>query len=197
MSLPARTVSKRLRFEIFRRDNHACRYCGAMAPEVTLTIDHVTPVALGGTSEPTNLVTACADCNGGKSSTSPTSEIVDDVAQDALRWADAVKRAAALAKADKAAATKYRNAFKRQWMSHSWGKNDQYTNPMPSEWQQSIESFRQAGLPIEELKDAVDVACNNGYIKMENVFRYMCGVSWKKIERIRDIAASLIEAEGR
>lgn len=25
------SVSKRLRFEILRRDNHACRYCGATA----------------------------------------------------------------------------------------------------------------------------------------------------------------------
>ena len=30
-------VSKRLRFEILRRDNHACRYCGQMAPDVKLT----------------------------------------------------------------------------------------------------------------------------------------------------------------
>lgn len=26
-------VSKRTRYEVLRRDNHACRYCGARAPE--------------------------------------------------------------------------------------------------------------------------------------------------------------------
>src|SRR6185369_3226628 len=59
-------VSKRLRFEILRRDNHTCRYCGRSAPEVKLTVDHVKPEALGGRTEPDNLVAACSDCNAGK-----------------------------------------------------------------------------------------------------------------------------------
>lgn len=54
-------ISKRLRFEVLRRDNHMCRYCGRGAPDVALTVDHVVPVALGGHSDPTNLVTACVD----------------------------------------------------------------------------------------------------------------------------------------
>ncbi len=32
-------VSKRIRFEVMRRDGNACRYCGGMAPDVKLTID--------------------------------------------------------------------------------------------------------------------------------------------------------------
>ena len=55
-------VTKRMRFEILRRDNHACRYCGATAPDVKLVVDHVTPVALGGTDSPDNLVASCAAC---------------------------------------------------------------------------------------------------------------------------------------
>jgi 5-methylcytosine-specific restriction endonuclease McrA len=61
-------VSKRLRYEILRRDNHTCKYCGATAPTVPLRVDHVTPVALGGTDTPDNLVTSCEPCNSGKSS---------------------------------------------------------------------------------------------------------------------------------
>ncbi|MGC7224589.1 HNH endonuclease, partial [Mycobacteroides abscessus subsp. massiliense] len=41
-------VTKRLRYEVLRRDNYSCRYCGRSAPEVKLTVDHVVPVALGG-----------------------------------------------------------------------------------------------------------------------------------------------------
>lgn len=66
---PPMAVSKRLRYEVLRRDNHTCRYCGATAPDVPLRVDHVTPVALGGTDTPDNLVTACEPCNSGKSST--------------------------------------------------------------------------------------------------------------------------------
>ena len=56
-------LTKRIRFEILKRDNHTCRYCGASAPEATLTVDHVLPLALGGTDQPNNLVAACKDCN--------------------------------------------------------------------------------------------------------------------------------------
>jgi len=87
-------LSRRLRFEILRRDNHTCRYCGAMAPDVTLTVDHVTPVALGGSDDPTNLVAACQDCNAGKSSIRPNDSTVADVQADALRWALAIEQAA-------------------------------------------------------------------------------------------------------
>jgi hypothetical protein len=78
-------VSKRLRYEILRRDNHACRYCGATAPDVKLNVDHVIPTSLGGSDAPTNLVTACADCNGGKTSSMPNAEPVADVDQEAFR----------------------------------------------------------------------------------------------------------------
>jgi hypothetical protein len=87
-------VSKRLRYEILRRDNHTCRYCGDSAPDVKLQVDHVVPTALGGTDEPSNLVTACEPCNGGKSASNPDAPVVDDVAQDALRWSKAMEAAA-------------------------------------------------------------------------------------------------------
>lgn len=61
-------ISQSLRFEIFKRDNFRCVYCGAgVLAGRPLHIDHVKPVALGGKSTPENLVTACLDCNGGKS----------------------------------------------------------------------------------------------------------------------------------
>lgn len=59
-------ISKKLRFEILRRDGSACRYCGRCAPEVRIEVDHIVPVALGGTNDLLNLVAACEDCNSGK-----------------------------------------------------------------------------------------------------------------------------------
>ncbi|MCV7359182.1 HNH endonuclease [Mycolicibacterium fluoranthenivorans] len=61
-------VSKRLRYEILTRDGEACRKCGRRAPEVELQIDHIIPVALGGSDDPSNLQTLCRDCNAGKAS---------------------------------------------------------------------------------------------------------------------------------
>lgn len=59
-------LSKKLRFEIFKRDSFTCQYCGAKAPAVVLECDHIIPVAEGGGNEPLNLATSCAACNSGK-----------------------------------------------------------------------------------------------------------------------------------
>ena len=63
----SRTMPKRLRFEILRRDGFACCYCGRHAREVKLHVDHVVPWSKGGATTPENLRTACQDCNLGKS----------------------------------------------------------------------------------------------------------------------------------
>ena len=59
-------ISKRTRFEVLKRDNLTCQYCGAKAPDAILEIDHVKPVAGGGCGCLSNLKTACVDCNRGK-----------------------------------------------------------------------------------------------------------------------------------
>lgn len=59
-------LSKRTRFEIFKRDGFRCVYCGATPVQAPLHVDHVVPVAEGGGNDPANLVTACDSCNLGK-----------------------------------------------------------------------------------------------------------------------------------
>ena len=62
-----KALSKKIRFEVFKRDSFTCQYCGAQAPDVILHADHIQPVAGGGTNDLLNLVTSCAQCNLGKS----------------------------------------------------------------------------------------------------------------------------------
>lgn len=69
-------IPKRVRFEVFKRDKFTCQYCGASAPDVTLEIDHIKPVSKGGTNDILNLVTACRECNSGKTNR----ELSDDSA---------------------------------------------------------------------------------------------------------------------
>lgn len=61
-----KSISKKTRFEVFKRDHFACQYCGMKAPDVVLTIDHIHPVAAGGPNDVLNYITACTDCNSGK-----------------------------------------------------------------------------------------------------------------------------------
>lgn len=61
-----KAITKKTRFEIFKRDRFTCQYCGRMAPDVVLEVDHIVPIAEGGGNENTNLITSCMECNRGK-----------------------------------------------------------------------------------------------------------------------------------
>ncbi len=62
-----KSIGKKTRFEVFKRDSFTCQYCGMAAPLVSLEIDHINPIAKGGDNNILNLVTSCMDCNRGKS----------------------------------------------------------------------------------------------------------------------------------
>jgi hypothetical protein len=70
---PRRTIIRpTLRYLILQRDNHRCQLCGrspSTDPDTILEIDHIHPVAKGGTDDPKNLRTLCRPCNRGKSAT--------------------------------------------------------------------------------------------------------------------------------
>lgn len=62
-----KSLSKKIRFEVLKRDKFTCQYCGKSAPDVVLEIDHIKPVSKGGKNDIMNLITSCKDCNRGKS----------------------------------------------------------------------------------------------------------------------------------
>lgn len=185
-------VSKRTRFEVMRRDGHACRYCGAMAPDVKLHVDHVMPVALGGTDKPDNLVTACVDCNAGKTSTSPDATVVADVKAADLALAEAMKRAAdeAITASSAARHAEYVQVFHLMWGEWTNWKNEDM--PMPADWRRTIQQFADAGLPEELLAEAIWITMNKHGLPQDSLFRYMCGICWRKIREIQDRAAEIM-----
>lgn len=185
-------VSKRLRYEILRRDNYACRYCGASAPDVPLRVDHVTPVALGGTDTPDNLVTACEPCNSGKSSATVDAAVVANVSDDALRWAEAMKQAADNLRKQETPKLEYRNAFLTEWNRWHLGKDETKKVPLPGDWKQSIERFRLAGIPTWMWADIVDVAMANDRVRPDDTFRYVCGIAWNKVTELQAEARRIV-----
>jgi hypothetical protein len=80
-------VGAKLRYEVLQRDNFTCRYCGAFAPIAVLVVDHVVPRKHGGPDKATNLVTACQDCNSGKSAIMPAAGLVAEIEETAKWWA--------------------------------------------------------------------------------------------------------------
>lgn len=186
-------VSKRTRYEVLRRDNHTCRYCGGTAPDVVLTVDHVTPVALGGTDDPSNLVAACKDCNAGKSSTSPDASLVEDVKATDLKWAGAMSRVAAARARQRKKAERYVDEFCVTW--DKW-KNSYGERPtLPDNWHTSVLRFYEVGLPTEDMKRCVDIAGGNNRIPMDDVFRYFAGCAWRVVTEMQEAAKAILSAE--
>jgi hypothetical protein len=181
------TVSRRLRFEVLRRDGYTCRYCGAKAPDATLTVDHVVPVALGGDDDPRNLVTACAECNAGKSSIAPDAALVDDVDATALLFAQASERVAARRLAEIEDLEKQLGQFYDHWVSVVGSDQG-----LSSNWSNSVETFLARGLTMWELERYVFVAAG-GPASYRQTFRYFCGCCWRELTTREELARRLIE----
>ena len=164
-------VSKRTRFEVLRRDSHTCRYCGRSAHEVKLTVDHVLPTALGGTDDPSNLVAACHDCNAGKASTGPGEHLVEQVNEDAIRWAAARQRAILRAKDARDEQARLTAPFWEEWML--WDKESEY---LPGDWESAVAGWLAAGLTMPQLIEALDIALSKRHVKAREVFRYTGGI---------------------
>lgn len=189
-----RPISRRLRYEILRRDNHTCRYCGTSAPDAPLTVDHVIPRALGGGDDPTNLVTACRDCNAGKSSTSPDSTLVADVDAAALLFASAVERAAATRRADRDRIASIVEAFDKTWTKWGWDGEDgtRVTIDRDRGWQQSISRFVELGLDLSDLEQFTVIAMRSR-VRNSEIWKFFCGCCWRELSDRQEDARRLIE----
>lgn len=173
-------IGKRLRFEVFKRDGFACVYCGAKPPEVVLHVDHVRPVAEGGTNEIDNLLTACAGCNSGKGAT-PLDGETRAMATQAL--AERMERRDA-----------FIQALAEDWARRTggWRPGNRGVNTIRKLWAdlseaEIIDAFeiaaRRMPLPHWEREWARDgrEAAEQREVQ-DALFRYFCGVCWRKIK---------------
>lgn len=185
-------VGKRLRFEVLRRDNHACRYCGATAPEVKILVDHVVPEALGGQSVPENLVACCEPCNSGKTSIAPDSGIIADVDADQLRWGYAMHMAKGIRRDLIEQREAYAQQFHDQWTGWTIGKG-QWAKPVPLEggWRSTVDKFFEHDVDPEDITYAIRAAMGTVSVKPDNLFRYFCGIVWNIIREIQSSATDI------
>lgn len=60
-------IPNRVRHAVFQKDGYRCRECNRSKEDgAILEIDHIVPVAKGGTNDISNLQTLCKECNRGK-----------------------------------------------------------------------------------------------------------------------------------
>lgn len=188
-------VSKTTRYEVLRRDGFTCRYCGAKAPDVEIHVDHVVPVSLGGSDDPTNLVAACRDCNAGKGTTMPDAELVAEVDDRAVRFMAALETAAEMRRQQRRESqlseVEQAAAFDKVWNVWHYGPNRE---PVPREdgWQISVNTFHGQGLTLDDMTDFVRIAMRSTS-SPAHVWRYFCGCCWNEIKARQEIALKLLD----
>jgi 5-methylcytosine-specific restriction protein A len=64
-----------------------CHYCQSKFLPKELTMDHVVPIARGGTSSEGNIVPSCKTCNSKKKLKTPAEEILEKLAAEAAEAA--------------------------------------------------------------------------------------------------------------
>jgi hypothetical protein len=175
-------VTKRTRFEVLRRDENTCQYCGQKAPDVPLQIDHVIPVALGGSDSPSNLVTACRDCNSGKSSVPADAPLVETVSVRSAEWALASKNRMTHIESDIRAMETFEDEFLEKWEGFTYrqGVKDVHV-PMPTDWRATLKGWWRIGVPKALIESAVDTVMSKSLEHHER-FRYFCGVIWRTLD---------------
>src|SRR5690242_10010956 len=135
-------MNARLRFEILKRDNFTCRYCGRSAAATELRVDHVIPVALGGSDMPDNLVAACHDCNAGKSSITLDLEAKDIALAGNDLWRSAMAQAASETHPELPETWKAIERVKAHWLNWEWWYTDKpderFTYDLPEGWEATI-----------------------------------------------------------
>lgn len=188
-------VGKKKRFDVFKRDGFTCQYCGGKPPGVVLECDHIDPSSKGGSDDIDNLITACFDCNRGKSNgtldVAPPS--VTAKAQVLAEQREQLKAYRLLKRAIEAENKRvlddisfwidvHLHDFFKCKMSDDFKKN-------------SLMMFIKKGLGSEELYEAWDITMekfslggnpmNNLPTKghgAEHSLKYFCGVCWRMVK---------------
>jgi hypothetical protein len=128
-------LTKSQRFRIFRRDGFQCQYCGRVPPDAVLRVDHIVPVADGGTNDEDNLTTACHDCNAGKGR-SPLSPSLAPFDAD-LRFLETQQRLAELRRYREAKA-----ALESEMAPITSGLRDYWRSRIGPSWAPTQDDFR-------------------------------------------------------
>jgi hypothetical protein len=72
------------RLMVLSRDRHACVYCTAALSEENFVLDHLVPVAKGGTNRKHNLISSCEVCNQRRSDSDPVDFLRENYRQQLL-----------------------------------------------------------------------------------------------------------------
>lgn len=177
MATKRKAISKKTRFEVFKRDGFVCQYCGAHPPAVILHVDHINPVALGGVNDMDNFITACEPCNLGKAARS-LADIPQSLKDKAAQIAE---------REDQIAGYQKVMNFKRLRIDNEANDicevyerfNEGFT--LSESAMVSVRKFVDQ-IDVHDVVDAMEQAFTRANIRPGNEFKYFCGICWNIIK---------------
>lgn len=168
-----KSLSKRLRFNVFKRDGFTCQYCGAHPPMVILHVDHIVPVVEGGSNDIDNLVASCEPCNIGKGGVSLTvvPQSLSEKAKEVKEREEQINGYEAVMAGKRARIDG--DAWKLMGLFYP-GQDS-----VPRDSFMSTKKFIER-LGFDEALEAAEIALV-APTSSQKMFRYFCGVCWNKI----------------
>jgi CRISPR/Cas system Type II protein with McrA/HNH and RuvC-like nuclease domain len=171
------SVGKKLRFEVFKRDGFQCMYCGNKTPNVLLEIDHIEPKSKGGTDDINNLITACFDCNRGKSNIelkNLPNKLIDNIKiikEKEAQYKQYRKIIELQNKRINAEIDEIEKIYQNYYIDYYL--TERFKNS-------SIKQFINK-LGFYETKEAMEKACTHYRLNENSSLKYFCGICWNKI----------------
>lgn len=172
-------ISKKARFEVFKRDGFVCQYCGVTPPKAILETDHIQPRSRGGGDEMDNLITACFDCNRGKGAVVLSSipqtiaakaELLKEREEQLRQYQLLTRKRARRVEAD---LDRIETVFQEFYPSFTF----------TATFRISLTHFLDE-LTSDVLEWAMRKACAKG-LKTDEVTKYFCGICWRTIRQDR------------
>lgn len=176
-------ISKKIRFNVFKRDRFTCQYCGNKPPNIVLEIDHVIPVSKNGDNSELNLLTSCFDCNRGKSNRS-LKDIPESIENNLKREVEASNQLKELNKfltKKKRESDKIIKELLIYWFDNFNDSNKLLQN-LSKKRSHSINIFLKR-IPKIKIKEGMDLAISQCEENSEyNLWKYFCGIIWNWIK---------------
>lgn len=171
-----KVISKKTRFEVFKRDSFKCQYCGRGAPDVLLHVDHINPVAAGGDNAIFNLITSCADCNLGKGARKITDE--STIAKQKAQLDELNERRLQLQ-----FLMEWRNelnSIRIQALEYAVKHYEVTFNSTLTDAGKGILLHEIDQFGLTNILDAMDITSIRRQIRPNERLRYMAGICWNK-----------------
>lgn len=172
------SIGKKIRFEVFKRDGFQCAYCGKTPPSVTLEVDHIDPKSKGGKDDINNLITACFDCNRGK-----TNITLDKIPAKLSENLEVLRERELQLKEYRRMARKIESRTNKDISEIEEVFREQFTDKIFSDmFRLSVKKFL-AEIDVDSVKEAMVLSKSKHPSSPDACLRYFCGVCWNKIKR--------------